>query len=68
VFINEPSIRVNLKPGVAKQCATMEEFFEYVRQEVRNSLTDPRNFRIPADEIQKLAAMYDRVKRGQDAL
>jgi hypothetical protein len=46
----------------------MEEFFEYVRQEVRNSLTDPRNFRIPADEIQKLAAMYDRVKRGQDAL
>lgn len=65
VFIDKPEIRVKVSPGMAAKCATLEEYFEVVREEIRRELTHPRNFRIPADQIQVLARMYDTVKRRQ---
>ena len=57
VFINTPEIRVDIQP-VDLEHDTLEEFFEHVRGKVRDALSDPRSFRIPADQILRIADMW----------
>lgn len=69
IFINEPELRIKIDTDRISEFETMEQFFEYIRERMKEELTSPKNWRVPATEIKKFATMYDRAKeRSKNAV